>query len=155
MLLCIRLSEGDLKWERLIQRINCGWTLNQVGSLRAWVLAVVLLRAHQGLSLSPSSHKAWWHLVPKQHTTTQHTSPKTRHFRFTWPWVGAEVSPIFLHLARTHKGFALTFPEICSNSARNCFSSSFSCGLGVGFRGCNINHTSHCKNCKTWHFSCM
>lgn len=114
----------------------------ETGSLRAWVPALVLLLPHQGPYPSSSRHKAWTHLVSKQHTTTMRTSPKICHFHFTWLWVGAEVSHLFLHVATIHKGFALTFPEICSNSARNSFSSSNSCGLGVGIRGCNINHTN-------------
>lgn len=52
VLLCVSLSEGHFKRELLIQRkINCSWTLNQVSSFRAWVLALVLLLAHQGLHL--------------------------------------------------------------------------------------------------------
>lgn len=58
------------------------------------------------------------------------------------------LSPLFASCSNP-KRFELTFPEICSNSARNCFSSSVSCGPGVGCRGCNTNHTGLCKNCKT------
>lgn len=133
VLLFISVSERDLKRELLMQRkLNCNWTLNQAGSFRAWVQASVLLLAHQGLHPYPSSHKAWWHLVPKQHTTTKHT-PKIFWvcFMYPWPCIGVEVFPLFLHLALTQSILHSPFLKSAQTVPGIAFLLQFLVGLGL------------------------